>query len=125
MNQPTPEQIEKLPKWAQDWISNLARAHREAVKQVERVENEATPSPISTTGFLCAQPTGGPSYHTRYFRADSIEINHAGVWLSIGLRQNEISLQWSAGHKHSLDDALFTPTSYQAASLRNIKEARK
>lgn len=55
MNEPTPEQISRLPKWAQDHISYKASQLRIALEKCKAFEDQQTESPFYVDDF-CENP---------------------------------------------------------------------
>lgn len=95
---PTPEQISKLPKWAQDHIKDLQRKIVVAEATAKRLTDEQTPSPIFVDDWYSE-----PSIK-RYVQSPQgrITIEHADVHLEVYLAQSDdgqrmhgIELQWS------------------------------
>lgn len=56
---PTPEEIAKLPKWAQDHLRALQRERDESTRISERFTNEQTVQPICVPEHACNRSTEG------------------------------------------------------------------
>jgi hypothetical protein len=96
---PTPEQIAKLPKWAQEHIADLDRESISAKAVVVRMNDQQTPSPF----FVDAWYSNPPVRQYVQSPSDHLTIEHAGVHLEIylapekdGQRLHGIELQYTA-----------------------------
>ena len=107
--------IEKLPKWAQEYIRNIEREREVAVNALNEYVDNQTPSPFFIDEMECTGERKGPTIKRRYVQTHKIEIEHQEVSLRIILRDESIDLQWS-GEK-MLGDVAFIPSSYQSARL--------
>lgn len=105
MSTPTPEQISKLPRWAQEHIKDLERNLTTAQALNKRFEDAQTPSPFYTDDW-----TVTPSVK-RFFQATAsrICIEHAGVHLQVfladpkdGQRLHGIELSYQGINERSL-----------------------
>lgn len=87
MSNPTPEQIAKLPKWAQEHITSLTRERDSAVAVKNKMVDDQTPSPIYVNDW-----TSQPSVK-RYVQCkhNSLVIEHAGVKAEILLAREDDS----------------------------------
>lgn len=124
---PTPEQIAKLPKWAQRHISSLSRERVAAVEALKKATDNQTESNVWTWDFVNTGEKGGDAYVKTYFQCDRLEIEAAGVRLSIDgwYTNEEIRLSWRpAGEGHLIGDICFIPTTYQQAKLVHPKNSR-
>jgi hypothetical protein len=92
---PTPDQLAKLPKWAQEHIVNLERRTKTAEDALNDYKDNQTPSEFYTEDMLCVGE-GSPEYVKRYVQGYKMNVEHDGVRLTILLRQDEkgIDLQW-------------------------------
>lgn len=121
--------ISRLPQWAQKHIADLQRERDVAVRELREWSDNQTESPVSISEFVCTGEQRGPSDFTRYVQTRQLDINWAGVHLSVMLREdsrmhdNCITLQWSPDDD-STGSVAFIPTSYQAASLVAKKNMR-
>ena len=121
MSTPTPEQIQKLPKWAQDHIQNLTRERETSVRTLNEFCDNDTPSPIYYEEMVCNGETQGPSTKRRYIQTDRIVVMWRGIELEIGAHDYGssgpgISVQWSvAGGRFR--DAAMIPESYQRVRI--------
>jgi hypothetical protein len=118
----TKEQIEKLPKWAQEHMRDLQRQRDTAVAALRKWTDSQTESPISIMEYECTGETQGPSRYDRYVHAHGLTIKWHGIRLDVRLNddgpQHEcgIGLQWSDVHQRSLQIAM-VPKSYQSVDL--------
>jgi len=115
-------QISKLPKWARDHIKNINQERDAAVTALDNFCNEEKQSPFYVEDFICdgvkadEHGIGGPSNRRRYVQTNRIEVEHAGVYLSVLLRADTIELSWDSGRK-GLEDIVLQPKSFQMVSL--------
>lgn len=116
MSEETEPDISKLPKWAQEHIRDLKRERDEAVKALNKFEDNQTPSPIYTWDMISTGESVGPTTKVRYIQSNHVEIEWQGVGLTVLLRDDRIDLSW-----RSLDRRMsvvpFVPTSFQSADL--------
>ena len=99
--EPTPEQIAKLPKWAQEHIADVTRQMGVAKRALNEFTDAQTPSAFYTEETLCLSHDDNRSHFVkRYIQGHKVDVEHDGVKLTILLRQDEkgIDLQW-----HSLN----------------------
>lgn len=120
MNTPTKQQLDRLPKYAQQYIRSLERANDCLRKKLKRDRDAQTPSKISYEEFV----NTGESHETerRYVQAERIVVINDGVHLTVNCYRSGIELQWGVPTKHgspTLGDISFIPSSYQAAKLIN------
>ena len=122
---PTPEQIAKLPKWAQERIHDLERERNESVKALNQHIDGQTPSPFYTDQAICTGEVPGAAFKRTYYQAGwHMNVVCAGVKLQIVLRDDRgIDLQWSAADCPS-DEVAFIPASYQKAELVSREHLR-
>lgn len=117
-NKPTPEQIEKLPKWAQEYIKDLERERFVAVRSLNEAVDKSTPTPFYYEDSPCTGEKPGPNSKRFYVQTNWIYVEHAGVTLQIIVRPDrpEIDLSWSAVNR-AIGDVGLIPSSYQSARL--------
>lgn len=108
--------ISKLPKWAQSKIANLERERGEAIRQLNRMVDEQTPSSFYIDDTICSGEERGPSYKRRYIQSHDVEVEHLGVHMRVLLRDDHIDLSWGRPD-HALGTVVFQPSSYQQARL--------
>lgn len=118
---PTPEQLSKLPKWAQDHIRDIARQRETAVNVLNEFVNDDTPSPFFFEDYACTGECQGPSNKRRYIQAHSVTVVWRGVELRVsandyGNSGRGIGLSWGTeGGRHQ--DVAFIPSNYLSARL--------
>lgn len=120
----TPEQFEKLPKWAQEEFNSIKRQRDTVVEHIKDFCDESTPSSIWIDELVCDGESRGPTARRRYIQSRLIRINFGGVYLQILLREPGsgngqkpvIDLQWTQGESLN-GDVIFQPRSFQAAYL--------
>lgn len=127
MNEPTPEQLAKLPKWARDHISRLEYYRRQAVQALRKFQDEQKPSAFSTVDYLSLGEEPGHENVRRFIQTDSVQVEHRGVCLDVCIRdggQNGpgIHLQWSAAPRCSMREVAFIPRVHQTAVLKSVED---
>ena len=121
-DKPTQEQIAKLPKWAQDYITGVEREREISIRMLNKWKDDQTKSPFYVEEVVCTGEEKAPSFKNRYIQTRSINVDHGGVHLRVILREEGtmhstcIDLQWSRVDDRN-GDVAFIPTSYQAATL--------
>lgn len=126
---PTPDQIQKLPKWAQEHLRDLSRQREEAVRTLNKLIDEQTPSKFSIEAHPCLGENPGPSFKTRYIQTDHIKVAHAEVELHVLIRDNgdngsgRICLQWN-DPRRTCGDIQMKPVSFQSIELQSKENMR-
>jgi hypothetical protein len=110
------ERIKKLPAWAQELIADLAREREVAVRALNGYLDGQTKSSFYIDNLECTGENTGPSKKTQYIQTHKMEVEHAGVRLSIILRDDRIDLQWEDVNR-GMSQIAFVPRSYQSAEL--------
>ena len=82
---PTPEQIAKLPKWAQEHIVDLARQRAAAVQALNEATNRVQPAPFYFTDTVHTGEASGPSFKKFYVNTRRMSVEHAGIQLDVFL----------------------------------------
>jgi hypothetical protein len=123
-NTPTAEKIAKLPKWAQEYITDLERRQRNAETHFKEHIDSQTPSHIFYDEYV---NVGEKSENfTRYVQTDRITIKRDGVRLDILLRPEDkgIELQWDDEQRRCREIAM-VPTSFQKVKLIRKEDIRQ
>lgn len=109
----TPEQFERLPKYARQHIKRLERERDRANHALEQFLDEQTPSNCRVEEY---------GVGVRYVQGDVVYINHLGVELSVTRRGSHegLFLSWGAETAYNIGDICFTPTGHQQARLKNL-----
>jgi hypothetical protein len=120
MKTPTPEQVARLPKWAQAHIADLDRQCRVAITALEYFQDSDEPTMVSYEQLRCLD--GKTQFFTRHIDAHEVTFTAAGVSLVVRLPDDSrgIQLSWGPEGGHGLGDMCFTPTSYQQARITNL-----
>lgn len=122
MKPPEPEQIAKLPKWAQEYIVSLKRERDGALRTEKEYRDTQTPS------AFFEEYQGPKNNEVRYIQA----INLCCVWRGVRLRISAhdygnsghgINLQWSS--EPPSGDVAFIPSSHQQARLVSREDMYK
>ncbi len=120
MIQPTPEQIGRLPKWAQAHIKQLGRQRQNAIDSLNKFQDSDEPTPVSYEQFK--QLGRGSEFLTRHIDTHSVKFTKNGVTLVVTLHDDDrgIALSWGPEGSHGLGDMCFVPTAYQQARITNL-----
>jgi hypothetical protein len=121
----TPEQIAKLPKWAQDHINAITRERDISVRSLNEYCDSTTPSPFEISEYVCTGEKHGPSMKRRYIQAHTITVKWRGIELCVGANDyghsgNGIRLTWSGKNGH--DDCALIPVSHQTAVIKSKED---
>jgi hypothetical protein len=122
MSQPTLEQIEHLPKWAQSHIRQLDRERRGAIAALEQFQDSDEPTRVSYEQGRYLD--GEYQFFVRHIDTHQMQFVCNGVSLSVSLPGGElgrgIQLSWGPEGAHGMGDMCFTPTAYQQARITNL-----
>jgi len=117
MNTPTSQQIAKLPKWAQKYISKIERQRDNSVRALNEFADKQTESPVFYEDMICTGESSGPSLKRCYIQTSRIEMHHEGVELSVFLRVGEgIEIGWSSKNRLGSEVAMI-PRGFQQVRL--------
>lgn len=116
MTQPTQEQIQKLPKWAQEYIRNLERQRESAINTLNSQVDDQTPSPFYYEDWICTGERAGPSTKRRYVQSHRLHVEHIGIHLSVLLTDSAIDLQWERPN-HMMSQVAMVPRSFNNVTL--------
>lgn len=124
---PTPEQIAKLPRWAQDHLNNISRERDAAIRSLNEFCDNQSPSPFYIEDHPCTGETSGPSRKRIYIQAHAITVEWAGVILNIdandyGNRKNEIEISWSTAE--GTRDVAMVPRCFNAVIIKTKENMR-
>jgi len=118
VNQFTPEELAKLPKWALQKIEALESERQAAVTALQRYTDEQTESPFRVTELECIGEQVGPTFLTRYIQAHKMEIAWKGVELTVITKDDGIFLSWATDSRSAREFVGLVPTAFQQATLR-------
>lgn len=119
---PTPEQIAKLPKWAQEHIESLSRELASQTSLSKRMVDDQTPSE-----FFVDEWYSTPSVK-RYIQSPTkrITVNYSGITCGIflaskddGQREYGIEIQYHASDRAYGGPAVLLPRGFNTISLVN------
>ncbi len=124
MNTPTPEQIAKLPKWAQEHIADTERRQRNAERTLTEFQNNQTPSEFYTEEYVCCGENGN-QFVKRYIQAHKVCVERDGVKLTILIRQDEagLDLQWQSTDR-LMNEVALVPTSFNKVKIVSKEKMR-
>lgn len=126
MNAPTPEQIAKLPRWAQEELKNSESRRFVAVRALNAYLDAQTESPFRYWDYIHTGEEGrAPSSKTKFIQTNKIECHWAGVELTVLIRpdRNEIDIQWCAADGR-VSEMAFIPKSFGSAVLKAKENMR-
>lgn len=123
MNRLTEEQKNKLPKWARTYVDGLENKIDSANRELDEVLNREKEGPITIQSYRFGKLGTNHESVERKFQGQEVRIAHAGVALGVYLAEDEIRVSWGL-RQYGFGEALFTPTSYQQATLKHPKHAR-
>ena len=117
-NKPEQEKIEKLPKWAQDYIGQIEGERLVSVRALNEYCDSQTESPYYVDEYECTGERQGPSSKRRYIQTRKMEVSHGDVVLRIYLRDEDaIELQWES-RVGSMEEVAMIPQSFYKVSLK-------
>ena len=124
MNIPTPDQVEKLPKWAQEYIKDLDRRVVIAERTLNKYVDSQTPSNVYYEDMVCVGG-GSPEFKTKYIQTSRMTFEHEGVQLDIYLRpQDGINLQWSTPKQLGSGEVAMIPVCFNKVRLVSKENMR-
>lgn len=125
MNKPTPDQISKLPRWAQEHIATLERERFVSVRALNEYQDSQTESPFRYWDYIPTGETSGPTQKTRFIQTNKIEAHWAGVELTILLRHgsDEIDMHWGAQNR-AISEVAMIPYSFGSVRLKSKESMR-
>jgi hypothetical protein len=118
MTTPTPEQLAKLPKWAQEHIQHLDKRCIIAERALLDYTNTQTPSSMFYDELVCIGD-GPPTLMRKYVQTKKMSIIHDKVRIDVQIRAPEkagVEISWS-GANYSGDEIPMIPTSYQTVKI--------
>ena len=130
MDTPTPEQLAKLPKWAQDHINNTAGERNAAIRALNNFCEQSKESPFSFQEDPCTgEGTRGPVSKHVFIQAHSIRVRWRGVVLDVdahdyGNTGVGIKLKWSSETGGGHGEAALIPYCHQSARLVSKEDMR-
>jgi hypothetical protein len=111
----TDTELNKLPKWALQKITDLIRERETAIRALNEHLDNQTVSPFYSDDYEILGEKVGPSSKIKYFQAHKMKVRHAGVDLDIYLRDEYIQIKYGVGY--SMQDVCLQPESYQQFKL--------
>lgn len=112
------KQIEKLPKWAQEWIVELNRQGETAKRELRERTDKDTVSPFYVENMLCLE-RGAPETTRYYIQSDRMCFEHGGLHVDFLYRRDGgragapvLDIQYSGSERMS-EDIMFQPRSHQ------------
>ena len=90
----TPEQMAKLPKWAQEHINDLARRVEMAERILQQYKDNQTPSEFFYDDYQCIG-LGTPQHARRYVQTYKMTVARDGIQADILLRQDDPGIEIS------------------------------
>ena len=123
-NLPTPEQIAKLPKWAQERLADVERRTRVAEEKLKEYLDAQTPSEFYVEEYV-STGEGSDKHAQRYIQTYKMAVETGGVKLTILLRQDEkgIELQWNSTSR-LMQEVAMVPLSFNKVKIVAKDEMR-
>jgi|GEM_PF-5643238 hypothetical protein len=90
-NKPSAEQIEKLPKWAQDRIRDLEHERELSVRSLNEFVDGQTESRIWVDELVCTGERAGPTTKRHYIQSRKITIMVGKTEVHMGLDLDDSS----------------------------------
>jgi len=114
---PTPEQIAKLPKWAQERMADLERRARVAETALREYFDAQTPSEFYVEEYV-GVGEGSDKRAQRYIQTYRMAVERDGVKLTILLHQDVkgIELQWNSTNR-LMNDVAMVPLSFNKVKI--------
>lgn len=128
MNAEEQARLAKLPKWAQDHISNLQTTLSNNLGTLKRIQNEKQVGPfIFPDSFF--QEQGGPKPIHRRVNAPIAYVEHGGLRLTIILREEDgangkpsVEIQFSSATSNA--PAVIVPSASNSISIQSLVHFR-
>lgn len=94
--QPTPEMLAKLPKWAQKYIEDLDRRVVISERTLKEYRDDQTPSEFFVEDWN-SMGNPGTKLVKKFIQTHKVSVERNGIRLDVLLRQDEkgIDLSWS------------------------------
>ena len=122
---PTPEQIAKLPKWAQEHIEGLDRRVVIAERTLKEYGDTQTESPFFYDDYLCIGG-GSPQFARKYIQTHKVSVVKDGVRVDVLLRMDEKGIEISWGDEdRTCREVAMIPTSFQKIKLVQKEHIRQ
>lgn len=117
----TPEQRQRLPRYAREHLDRVERERDEAVEKARRMNDTQTPSKIWVEDYGAALEQRREYIQTPN---ESIVVAHAGVCLRVCAHNDRgIELSWAEGDTpYGTGEVAMIPTSHQQARLTNVDQ---
>ena len=111
LEKPTPEQIAKLPKWAQEHIENLDRRAVIAERNLIEWKDTQTPSEFVISEYTFINGKG--EFVDRFIQTNRLMIKSKGVEIEIINRAEApgVDISWSATNRH-ISQVACVPTGF-------------
>ena len=115
-NPPTPEQLAKLPKWAQEHIADLERRVVLAERTLQEYNDSQTPSEFFYEDFNRMGGNDSTKSIRRYIQTYRMTVERDGVQVDVLLRQDDPGIEIS----FSSSNRLVSQVAMVAASFNKI-----
>lgn len=115
---PSPEDIGRLPKWAQKHIHDLSRALKTAEKSLHKYVDDQTPSPFQMKEIICLSETTTIS---KYVQGDTMRVVSGNVHMDVYPVDNGIDIIFEEDVKEAGYDVVLIPRASNSLQLRRAK----
>ncbi len=112
-----PDGIEKLPVWAQKYISDLESTKIIAVRALNDYLATQKPSMIFVEDLVCTGEEQGPTLKRHYVQSTKVSVMTKAVRLDVILRDDRmIEMQYSTP-EHGSEEVALIPTGMQSLRI--------
>jgi len=117
------EKVEALPKWVREYIGNIKRERKVAIKKLNDVLAVQEKTPFYVDDFISTGEDGpGPTNKRVYFNAKHrMIVVHAGIELDISLQGDTIDLRYNHPGRLTGNVAMF-PRAHQQVILQRLED---
>jgi hypothetical protein len=99
VDHPVASKLNRLPRWAQDYIHDLRRERDEAVKALAEWEDEQTPSSFYVVSHVRdGEKVGAPARY-RYINGGRVEFAAAGIEVAFIERRDGLDVLFGAASR--------------------------
>lgn len=115
------QKIERLPKWAQEYILDIEREREAARKKLNKYLDKQTPSCFYTEDLVSTGEQHGPSRKIRYLPdVHTMYVEHADVKLEVSIYGVDgIRIQWSDAQENTNDKVAMIPKFHNYVEIKH------
>lgn len=118
---PEQSKLDKLPKWAADYITDVERERDVALRALNEYVDAQTVSAIYYDDILCLGENNrkSPSFKRKYVQTKEITFEHLEIEMRVLLRDDCIDVGWTSVNRR-IGDVIMQPTYFQAIKLKPV-----